>query len=172
MNPDILIHMHVCEIQLRILCHKHAAALYDSRDRLIGYPTTILSSFTTSAIMLSLSNNSDELEFNYIEYVSLGLSIASFLFNASRDYLNFSKKFQSHDLSSKLYTSLLRSVEIRLINKNIDDAEKRDIYKDIVDQMSIIEKYELIVPKHIDLKVRMADISDKSNKGNKFKDVK
>ena len=78
----------------------------------------------------------------------------SFLFSVSRDYLNFSHRFQSHDLSEKLYTTLLRTIEVRLMKNNIDTEERHNIFKDIVDQMSIIEQYETSIPTNIDINVR------------------
>lgn len=153
MNPSKLINEHMSEIQLRIIGHTRAAISYEKKEKVIGYPVTILSSFLTSAIMMSISGDSSN-DRDVIKYISLTLSITSFLFSVSRDYLNFARKFQSHDLSSKLYTTLLRSVEVRLINNHLDKDEKRDIFKDIVDQMSIIEQYETPVPAGIDSKVR------------------
>ena len=153
MNPSKLINEHMSEIQLRIIGHTRSAISYEKKEKIIGYPVTILSSFLTSAIMMSISGD-DSNDKNVLKYISLTLSITSFLFSVSRDYLNFAKKFQSHDLSSKLYTTLLRSVEVRLINNHLGKDEKRDIFKDIVDQMSIIEQYETPVPAGIDAKVR------------------
>ena len=68
--------------------------------------------------------------------------------------MGFSKKFQSHDLSSKLYTTLLRSIESTLIKNGLDKDAKRDLFKEIASQMSIIEQYETPVPHKIDKKIR------------------
>jgi hypothetical protein len=153
MNPSKLINEHLSEIQLRIVGHTRAAISYEKKDKIIGYPVTILSSFITSATMMSIMEDKSN-DSNIIKYISLSLSIASFLFSVSRDYLNFAKKHQSHDLSAKLYTTLLRSVEVRLIKNHLGKEDKRDIFKDIVDQMSIIEQYETPIPSGIDNKVR------------------
>jgi hypothetical protein len=156
MSPSKLINEHLNEIQLRIVGHTRSAKMYEKKDKIIGYPVTILSSFLTSSIMMSITNDNDSSKSKtIIKYISLTLAILSFLFSVSRDYLNYSRKFQSHDLSSKLYTTLLRSTEVRLIKNNLDEAERRDIFKDIVDQMSIIEQYETPIPSRIDNKVRI-----------------
>jgi hypothetical protein len=156
MSPSKLINEHLNEIQLRIVGHTRSAKMYEKKDKIIGYPVTILSSFLTSSIMMSITNDNDSSKSkSIIKYISLTLAILSFLFSVSRDYLNYSRKFQSHDLSSKLYTTLLRSTEVRLIKNNLDEAERRDIFKDIVDQMSIIEQYETPIPSRIDNKVRI-----------------
>lgn len=152
-NPSKMISEHLDEIQLRIIGHTRAAKMYEKKDKIIGYPVTILSSFLASAIMMGITTDNDH-SVVIIKYTSLILSIMSFLFSVSRDYLNFSRKFQSHDLSSKLYTTLLRSIEVRLIKNHIDNEERRDIFKDIVDQMSIIEQYETPIPSKIDKCVR------------------
>jgi hypothetical protein len=161
MNPSKLINDHMREIQLRIIGHTRAAISYEKKEKIIGYPVTILSSFLTSAIMMSITDGSPS-DRDAIKFISLTLSITSFLFSVSRDYLNFARKFQSHDLSSKLYTTLLRSIEVRLINTHLSNDERRDIFKDIVDQMSIIEQYETPVPTGIDSDVRKnhAEIMD------------
>jgi hypothetical protein len=153
MNPSKLINEHLSEIQLRIIGHKRSATMYLTREKVIGYPVTILSAFLTSTIMMSIANDDISNEM-ILKYVNIALSVLSFLFSVSRTYLNYAEKFQSHDLSSKLYTTLLRSVEVRLIKNHLDKEEKRDIFKDIVDQMSIIEQYETPIPNKIDNVVR------------------
>ena len=153
-KPNMLINEHLFEIKLRILSHTKSALLYEKREKIIGYPITILSSFLSSTIMLEISNN-DNIIKSIFSYISLCLSIISFLLSISRQYFEFSKKFQSHDLSSKLYTNLLRSFEVRLIKNHINNDERHEIFKDIVDQMSIIEQYEIPIPEKIDKKIRL-----------------
>jgi hypothetical protein len=152
MNPSKLINEHLSEIQIRIIGHNRASVVYRKFDKIIGYPVTILSSFLSSTIMMTIVSD-NEYNMKIIKYISLVLSLSSFVCSISRDYLNYSSKFQSHELSSKLYTTLLRSIEVRLIKSHLDDAEKRDIFKDIVDQMSIIEQYETPVPDIINSKL-------------------
>jgi hypothetical protein len=159
-NPAKLINQHLHEIQLRTIGHNRAAVMYERNDKIIGFPITLISSFTTSTIMMSL-NVDEGVSQNIIKYIGLILSITSLLFSISRDYLNFSKKFQSHDLSSKLYTTLLRSMEVRLIKNHLTDDERRDMFKDIIDQMSIIEQYETPVPAFIS--ARLANENDIMN---------
>lgn len=153
-DPTKMINENMNEIQLRIIGHTRASILYERREKIMGYPVTILSSFLASSIMLSITDDTSNNQY-IIKYISLTLSIVSFLLSVSRDYLNFARKFQSHELSSKLYTTLLRSVELRLINNNLDNDERRDIFKDIIDQMSIIEQYEIPIPVNIDSVVRI-----------------
>lgn len=152
LDSNQVISEHLREIQLRIVGHTRAALSYEKKDKIIGYPVTILSSFLTSSIMLTLTSG-ENAERYIIKYISLTLSILSFLFSVSRDYLNYSKKFQSHDLSSKLYTTLFRSIEVRLIHET-SQQENRDIFHDIVNQMSIIEQYETPIPEKIDRTIR------------------
>ena len=151
-DPTNLLNKHLYEIQLRIIGHIKSEAYYDRRDRILGYPVAILSSFVSSTIMMSINDDSSY-DKDIIKYIGLSMSITSFMCSITRDYLNFSKKVQSHDLSAKLYTSLLRSTEVRLIKNNLTDDEKIDIFKDLVDQMSIIEQYETPIPDHINIKI-------------------
>ena len=102
-------------------------------------------------------DDEDSYNKSLIKYVSLGMSISSFFMSVSRNFLEYGKKYQSHDLSSKLYTTLLRSIEVRLISIN-QEYTKRSLFKEIVDQMSIIEQYERPIPPHIDRKVRMENL--------------
>jgi hypothetical protein len=143
-----LIDEHLQEIQVRINGHSTAALRYQQRDRILGYPVTLLSSFVASTFMINISSdkNNDQ---NIVNIIGFSLSLISFVLSLSRDYLNDNIKFQAHDISSKLYTTLLRSIEIRLIGSHITIAEKRDMFKDIIDQMSIIEQYELPIPADI-----------------------
>jgi hypothetical protein len=152
MNPSKLINEHLSEIQIRIIGHNRASVLYNKLDKIIGYPVTIISSFLSSTIMMTIISD-NEYSMSIIKYISLILSLTSFIFSISRDYLNYSHKVKSHELSSKLYTTLLRSIEVRLIKEHLPDDEKRDIFKDIVDQMSIIEQYENPVPDSINSKL-------------------
>jgi hypothetical protein len=152
MNPTTLIEEHLSEIQLRIIGHMRSANMYEKREKIIGYPVTILSSFLSSTIMMTITAGTETPV--YIKYISLGLSLTSFLLSVSRDYFGFAKKSQQHDLSSKLYTTLLRSMEVRLIKNHLNKNDKRDMFKDIVDQMSIIEQYETPVPSIVERKIR------------------
>jgi hypothetical protein len=154
MNPIKLINEHLKEIQLRIIGHTRAATIYENRDKFFGYPLTIISSFTSSTILMTISMDCENnLKNNLIKYSSFGMSIISLFMSVSRNFLEYSKKHQSHDLSSKLYTTLLRSIEIRLISLN-KEYTKRSLFKELVDQMSIIEQYERPIPQYIDQKVR------------------
>ena len=148
-----LIDEHLQEIQVRANGHSQAAFRYEKRDRIIGYPVTLLSSFVASTLMMNLyqSNNRNQ---NVVDVVGFSLSVISFILSLSRDYLKYTTKFQAHDISSKLYTNLLRSIEVRLIGNHITMADKRDMFKDIIDQMSIIEQYELPIPTDINLAIR------------------
>ena len=152
-NSAQLIDEHLQEIQVRADGHARAAALYERRDRIIGYPVTLLSSFIASTLMMGLTYNK-ETDGVVLNAVSLGLSVVSFVLSLSRDYLRYTSLFQAHDISSKLYTNLLRSIEVRLIGNHITQEDKRDMFKDIIDQMSIIEQYELAIPDAINKLVR------------------
>ena len=149
-----LIDEHLQEIQVRIHGHSQAAMRYEKRDRIIGYPVTLLSSFVASTLMLNLSQDIKSVNQVVVDIVGFSLSVISFVLSLSRDYLKYTTQFQAHDISSKLYTNLLRSIEVRLIGNNITIDDKRDMFKDIIDQMSIIEQYELPIPSDINKSIR------------------
>jgi hypothetical protein len=154
-----LIDEHLQEIQVRINGHMKAALRYEKRDRIIGYPVTLLSSFVASTLMLNISSHSNKQTANVVGFI---LSVVSFVLSLSRDYLKYTTKFHAHDVSSKLYTNLLRSIEVRLIGYDITIGDKRDMFKDIVDQMSIIEQYELPIPNDINRDVRTVSFLPRS----------
>jgi hypothetical protein len=151
-----LIDEHLQEIQVRINGHSQAALRYEKRDRIIGYPVTLLSSFVASTLMMNLSADNNRNQ-TVVDIIGFSFSVISFVLSLSRDYLKYTTKFQAHDISSKLYTNLLRSIEVRLIGNHITIDDKRDMFKDIVDQMSIIEQYELPIPSNINKSIR-ADV--------------
>ncbi len=152
-NSSQLIDEHIQEIQFRINSHTTAALRFKKRDRMIGYPVTLFSSFIASTLMMNVSQDSNNNQ-KAVDIAGFSLSVVSFIMSLSRDYLKYGEKYQAHDVSSKLYTSLLRSVEVRLIEGDISTEERRDMFKDIIDQMSIIEQYELPIPGDISEEIR------------------
>lgn len=156
-----LIDEHLQEIQVRSDGHAKAALRYEKRDRILGYPVTLFSSFLASTLMMGLTQTKEN-DRTVINSVSLCLSIVSFVLSLSRDYLKYTTLFQAHDISSKLYTNLLRSIEVRLIGNHITPDDRRDMFKDIIDQMSIIEQYELAIPGDINLAIRSKAVVPRS----------
>lgn len=157
LDVNKLINEHITEIRLLIIGHTRAAKSFEKREKIIGYPVTILSSFVSSTIMMGITSDPKN-DQSILRIISLVMSVTSFFLSISRDYLNYARRRQSHDLSSKLYTTLLRSVEARLIDGTIralTNEDRCDIFKDIVDQISIIEQYESPVPNRIDKYVRI-----------------
>lgn len=154
MNPNTLIHEHLEEIQLRTKCHTVVSIMYMIKERRIGLPVTVLSGFVSGTTMLSITN--DYGSNMYVKIISLILAIVTFILSVSRGYLRYAEKFHSHDVSAKLYTTLLRQNEIRLIENHIGSSERKDIFKDLVAQMSIIEQYETPIPKKIERKIRLS----------------
>jgi hypothetical protein len=140
-----LIKDHLQTLRLRIKGHSDAAELYEKRDKIIGYPITILSSFTSSTLMITISNEASSND-RIFKVVGICLSLTAFILSVSRDYLSMGKKSQAHDLSAKLYTNLLRDIEVKLVNGHISEKEKRNIFRDIIERMSVIEQYELPIP--------------------------
>lgn len=149
---------HLRTLTMRIKGHTVAAEMYEKRDKIIGYPITVLSAFTTWAITSGISSNSNET----YKLASLSLSAISFILSVTRDYLAMGKKSQSHDLSAKLYANLLKNVNVRLYvnNGGINDNDKKDIFRDILEQMSVIESYELPIPMKVEYKLESIEIND------------
>jgi hypothetical protein len=150
-NTAKLIHNTLDDIQIRIIGHSRTSKIYENRDKIFSYPVTLLSSSTVSTILMSISVSGPGVII--IKYISLSLAIMAFLFSITRDYLKFSHIAQSHNMSSKLYTTLLRTIEMRLI-KNNSVEEQKNIFQDLIEQVSIIETYEISIPYEIDTDIR------------------
>jgi hypothetical protein len=144
---------HLREIQMRILGHTRAAYNYDQYEKYLGYPTIILTSLISSSLMASLNQSGSN---HGIEIFAFVLSILTFLLNVSQNYFAFGKKHNSHDLSAKLYITIMRNVETKTIGDRLKHKEKAEIFKEMISQMSIIEQYEKSVPMSISRDIRMA----------------
>jgi hypothetical protein len=137
-----LIEDHLQQIRTQIESHTIASTHYEKWNRRLGYPIAIISGFLASTLMVGVNSETSTL----IRGVNLVLSFSLFFLSATQNYLKYDKLSQSHDTSAKLYTTLLRGVEIRLVAEEIESSEKRDIFKDILEQMSIIEQFERTIP--------------------------
>jgi len=165
-HPSVLINEALQNIQNKIKGHGKTHILYTKYDRSLGYPIAILSIFISYSMLLNVNDNPD-LVFP-LELTGLTLGIIMFILSISREYLRFSKKAYEHDISCKLYTDLLRNVEIRLINGFIDIKEKQDLFRDMSMQMNTIEQYELRIPKRIMRKIEANPPISRSVGINKF----
>jgi hypothetical protein len=159
MDPTKLINEHLDELQYRILGHRTSSIIYKNREKIITFPITILTTFIASSIMIDLSDSKSTSTFKtYIKYTGLMISFLLGLLNELRKYFDYQTAHKEHDLSGKLYTTLLRSIEIRLIKNKLNKTDKQDIFQDIINQMSIIEQYEPDIPTKIDTKIRGSKI--------------
>lgn len=139
LNVNELIDAHLTEVKIRADGHSEETSRFSKRDRRIGCPTIILTAFASSVYLLA----TDVFNKGRIGgYIAFALSILSFILGTVREYYNWSSVSHSHDLSAKLYMSLFRSIELRLIEEQLTPEERRHIFKEILDQMSIIEQYE------------------------------
>jgi hypothetical protein len=155
-TPSELISQHVEEIQIRILGHSTTSQEYDKKEKALGFPITIISSFVASSFMLTANENKNNHINAIIKYGGMSLSIVSFLMSISRNYLDYAARSNDHDLSAKLYTTLMRSIEMRIIKmEKKDSQDKQDLFCDIVSQMSIIEQYERAIPEYIERSIRL-----------------
>ena len=144
------------EIQIRVAGHTKASMNYTMKEKRLGFPVTILSSLLSSTILLSMST---QYENDTTKLVSLILSFISFILSITRNYCNYAVKSHSHDMSAKLYTTLLRQSELKLMDDVMGLKEKKEIFKDLSMQISIIEQYETPIPNWIEIEIR-SEIED------------
>ena len=155
-NPDIYIYKLMREIQIRVSGHTKASTNYTMKEKRLGFPVTILSSLLSSTILLSMST---QYENATTKLLSLILSFISFILSITRNYCNYAVKSHSHDMSAKLYTTLLRQSELKLMDDVIGLKEKKELFKDLSMQISIIEQYETPIPNWIEIEIR-SEIED------------
>jgi hypothetical protein len=146
LNSTELIEEHLQQIRSHVEAHTIASMHYEQWNRRMGYPVAIISGFLASTLMMNFSADQDS---DAVRMINLALSFILFIMSATQNYLKYEKLSQSHDTSAKLYTTLLRGVEVRLLAEDIEKSERRDIFKDIVEQMSIIEQFEYPVPEWV-----------------------
>ena len=147
LQSDTLIKNKLKEIRLRIIGHDRAANMYERYIKYLAFPIMMFSVAITATTTASTAENSI-MNQSVLHYLSFSFSIISLFLNSISNLLNLPSKYQSHDLSHKLYTNLHRSVEMELI-EDLDNINKRNIFKDIISQMSIIEQYETTIPYRI-----------------------
>lgn len=149
-SPSRLIEQHLSEIRKRISLHDQSSQYYEKWNKVLGYPIKLISGFLSSTMMYTIASQNH----TYINFINLSMSGFLLILSTSKEHLQYDKKNKSHDISSKLYTNLLRSIEKRLSVKNSDTPEisvdeKNDMFKDLVEQMTIIEQFDLTIPNHI-----------------------
>lgn len=147
LQSNTLIKNKLKEIRLRIIGHDRTANMYERYIKYLAFPIMMFSVAITATTTASTAENSI-MNQSVLHYLSFSFSIISLFLNSISNLLNLPSKYQSHDLSHKLYTNLYRSVEMELI-EDLDNINKRNIFKDIISQMSIIEQYETTIPDRI-----------------------
>ncbi len=147
------------ELELRMICHKMAFIDYKFWDKLFGYPLTLVSTFLASSFLIDLSRAKPE-SGKVMSSIGLVLSALSMFFSITRDYTQFGELSKSHEISYKLYQSLIRSVEVMLVcDSEITKEDYRRIFKHISDQLTQIEQYEQPVGEKIEQKVKKEYLS-------------
>lgn len=149
-SPSRLIEQHLAEIRKRIDLHDKSSQYYDYWHKVMGFPIKLISGFLSSTMMYTIASHNNQ----YVNVINLIMSSSLFVLSTSKEHLKYEEKNKSHDISSKLYTNLLRSIEKRLSIKKAGDSdispeEKNDMFKDLVEQMTIIEQFDLIIPSNI-----------------------
>ena len=142
-----MIYEHMKEIALRSASHHILFTKTRTLRRLVGFPQTLISGFLSSALSIGLITDNHKHQ-HITDKLSLSMSLISFILCVTEQYFRLSEKESSHDMSSKLYTSLLRNIQLQLVNRR-QGVTEHDIYTDIVQQMNVIEQYELPIPKAI-----------------------
>jgi hypothetical protein len=136
-----LIHTHMKELAFRSAAHQILFTKIRKLRWLVGFPQTLMSGFLSSALSVNLLTD-DHVYHNVSTKVALAMSLTSFILRVTEQYFRLFEKETSHDMSSKLYNTLLRNIQLQYINRR-NGISDFDIYTDIVQQMNVIEQYEL-----------------------------
>lgn len=138
-----LILKKVGQVEKRIKEHKRAGNRFKQYDLFLGYPIVILSTFITSSIITTLSQ-SESMGKGLSIVVCILSSISLFLI-ATRNYMQFGKLYNKHEMTARLYMNLDQKIKTRLL-KTLNIAELRNIYESILEQLSTIELYAEPLP--------------------------
>ena len=139
-NVTELLRNNIKTVNDRIGCHNIENERYERYDKIMGYPITLLSIFISSSIMFNINANDKSVA---VEIMGLIISFILSFLSVSREFLNYARKGAEHKVSCKLYTTLLRNIETRLMKNELTNVEKKEIFRDLVAQISLIEQYEL-----------------------------
>lgn len=143
-NSSELILEHLNKVAVRIRAHDLLFLHYRKVRQLLGYPQIVLSGFLTSVLSVqAFAFTNMSVVAQYVEFL---MAAVVFFLNLTSQYFHLAEKEADHDLNAKLYTTLLRSTQIRLMKANIVEQERGEIFRDLVAQMNVIEQFELPIP--------------------------
>jgi uncharacterized protein YhhL (DUF1145 family) len=130
-------------VAVRIQSHQLSYMHYRSLRRLLGFPRTLISGFLSSALSVNLFTPQPS---EATSYVMFALAVSEFVLNLVLQYFMFTSKEKHHDMSVKLYTTLFRTVQMKLLKNNFSPGEKKELLQDMLGQLAILEQYEDVVP--------------------------
>jgi hypothetical protein len=148
---DILIQNTLIDLKHKIKSHKMTSELYHTRNNKLEFPAFIILTVLASSFGVTIFNEDSASEFKWI---NLLLTSIVFVINMIRTKLGYEKKSATHDNSSKSFNKILIDVESRLLGDVINDSVKKDIYREVINQMNIIQQYTLPIPEFIEIRVK------------------
>lgn len=98
---------------------------------------------TSISATFGIVNQTQENE--YVKWVITIFSCLSFFLVQIQDYTGWQEKLVDYNNSSNDYLFLSRNIKKKLVN-DLTEKQLLDLYSDIIDQRSIIDKYALEVP--------------------------
>lgn len=110
--------------------------------RCFEFPQALISAFMSSSLSVEMFSQDS---MNLATNITFGLAILNLILNVTLIFFGYHNKEKQHDLSNKLYTTLFRSVQLKLL-QNLTPQEKSSLLQDMLSQLSILEQYEEVVP--------------------------
>lgn len=138
-NIKTLIKETIEDVKIKSRAHNVMFRVLKKRDQILSFPVVLFTAITSTSLILLWTEdepNKGVILFSFI-LTSLSLIISSI-----QRFLRYNFKAHSHDTSSKLYSQVHSEINIVLIKNHLDNNVLRDLYGDVLKQISIIEEYE------------------------------
>lgn len=139
---------HLRSVATSITAHRMSFMRLRSWRRVLGWPTTVIGGFVSSVLSVSVFGVAEES--HRIKGIMWALSIVAFAINISMEHFKLEDREHGHDLSSKLYTTALRSTQMRLMKSDPSDSVHRvEILTELIAHINIIEQYDMPISEKV-----------------------
>lgn len=149
-NSILVIIDNLKTILVRMEAHRLSYMHYRSCRRCFEFPRVIISAFLSSALSVALFSGDTPVT----QAATFSMATINFFLTITLDYFGYHRKEKEHDLSYKLYTTLFRSIQLKILSTSLTDEAKTNLLHDLLSQLSILEQYEDVVPRRFEVKAQ------------------
>ena len=130
-------------ILVRMESHQLCFLHYGKLRRCLEFPRSMITAFLSSTLSVNIIS---EKRSPLASYASFSLAAISLALDVIIRYCDFHPKEKQHDQSYKLYTTLFRSAQVKILQNHLSPKDKTTMLQDMLSQLSILEEYEEFVP--------------------------